>query len=57
MGLGAGILAARHWKPKSGGKRFLSRFASKSDDRNESSGTYCAVPEGADICFPDQEKG
>ncbi len=33
--------------------RMKGRQAGSAEDR-KSEGTYCAVPEGADICFPEQ---
>jgi hypothetical protein len=50
VGLGAGAFAARACKTKSG--KSFSRKEIHTGNQGDSDTLYCAVPEGADICYP-----
>ncbi len=51
VGLGAGMLTARSRRSKAG-ELPSNKVASERGDRGEDT-LYCAVPEGADICYPE----
>ena len=46
IGVGAGLLLSRAY-------RMGQAAEGKTRDGKSPAGTYCAVPEGADICFPE----